>query len=392
MKIAFLCNSIFDNGGVQRVITTLSNLLCEDYEIEVICTKVTISENYEKYNLNYNKVKVTYKELRRGNRIREIGFKGLRGINKFTGMFNNKYLIRILTDIYYPKYVREDIVKFLNLQDYDIVIGCEGNYSLLLSIVKQQLNSKIITWQHNSYDAYFNTKYKYYWNRDELFKKYLHLADLNIVLTDSDKEDYEKNLKVKSKVIYNPLSFCTEKKSNLTNKNIISIGRFTKQKGFDNLLKAFKIINNKCEEWSLHLVGEGEDEKNLRQMVKELKLDDNVIFHPFMNNIEDIMRNSSIYAMSSRWEGFGLVVTEALELGIPVVTFNTTGPMEIIGDSNCGIVVDQNNIEAFANAVVDLAKNDEKRYEFSRNALKRVSYFYGDNIINIWEQYFKEIT
>ncbi|MGH4052364.1 MAG: glycosyltransferase [Clostridium sp.] len=100
---------------------------------------------------------------------------------------------------------------------------------------------------------------------------------------------------------------------------------------------------------------------------------------------------ASIYAMSSRLEGFGLVVTEALELGVPVVTFETTGPSEIIENGRCGIIVQNNNIEAFADARVILVDSYNKRLEYTINRIKRVKYFYGENVKAQWKNCFENV-
>ena len=332
---------------------------------------------YEKIN-NVNKFKLTYLKL-------------LRGLNKYTGIFNNKLTSGLLSQIYYPKEQREAAIALINSEKYDIVIACEGYYSMLLAVIDKEINCKTIGWEHNSFDAYLNTKYKYYWNRDQLFKKYSRNLDKHIVLTENDKNKFKNILDIDTQVIYNPISFRSKEKSDVTNKEIISIGRFTSQKGLDNLLKSFKIMNEKCNGWTLKLYGDGEDRGLLTELTKELGLKESVKFYPFTNNVIQAIKTASIYAMSSRWEGFGLVVTEALELGVPVVTFNTTGPSEIIGKYKCGIIVEQGNIKQFAEALIYLAENSSKRIEYSKNAIDRAKYFNEDNIAKEWKKYFEEL-
>ncbi|MGH4050584.1 MAG: glycosyltransferase family 4 protein [Clostridium sp.] len=391
MKIAILCHSIFDDGGVQRVITTLSNLISKENEVEVICTNTNIPIDYEKYKLDSNRVRVVYNKLNTDNYVKIFIRKIFRGLNKFTSIFNNKKSIDIIGNLYYPKNMRENFIKLCKANEYDIVIGCQGEYSVFLGIMKSKIKCKVIGWEHNSFDAYLNSKYRYYWNRDILFKEYLPYLDEHIVLTKLDANKYINQLEVSSKEIYNPLSFKSFEKSKLISKKIIAVGRLTKQKGFDNLLKAFEIVNLHNNEWTLDIVGEGEDEKKLKNLIVNLNLTKKVKIHKFTNKVEDLIREASIYSMSSRWEGFGLVVTEALELGVPVVTFNTTGPSEIIEDGKCGCIVENNNIEAFADALIMLVDSYDKRLEYSINGIERVKCFYGENIIIQWQNCFENV-
>lgn len=388
MKIGFLCHNIFDDGGVQRVITTLCNGLCHHHDVEIICTNVDISIDYQKYKLNADKVNVVYKKLSNNN-LKNCFLKAFRGLNKFSGIFNNKYCIEFLKNIYYPKFEQDDLIEFINNQNYDVIIGSEGYLSIFLGVIKESLNCKVIGWQHNSVDAYFKTEHKYCWNKNFLFEKYIKKLDEYIVLTKSDKKNLFEQFNINSKVIYNPISFKTKNKSLCTKKNIIAIGRLTSQKGFDNLLKSFKLMCDEVDDWRLKIVGDGEDRSNLMKLAQELKIEHRVEFLPFTSDIEGLLRESSLYAMSSRWEGFGLVVTEALELGVPVISFDTSGPFEILSNHECGVIVKNNDVKSFSRGLIDLALNEEKRKKYSRNAIKRAKDFYEENILYEWEKILK---
>ncbi|MFQ9311375.1 MAG: glycosyltransferase [Paraclostridium sordellii] len=386
MKIAFLCHNIFSDGGVQRVMTTVSNMLSEKNQIDIICTNTKIKIDKEKYRLKEKNIKILYKNIEDTNIFSKLILKSLRALNQYTSIFNNEKLYKLLAYIYYPNKQRNRIINIINENKYDVVIGCEGYYGILMGIINEKVSAKTISWNHNSYEAYLKTKYKYYWNRDILFEKYLNKVDDNIVLTNSDKQKYLNNLRVKSRVIYNPLSFKMDKKSDLKSNIIIAVGRLTRQKGFDNLIKSFTEANNKCsDKWNLWIVGDGIDKNHLIEIVKKCDMDKYVQFIPFTNNIEEYFIKASIYAMSSRWEGFGLVVTEAMEAGLPVVSFDISGPKEILDKYGNSNIVKSNDINAFSQGLYDLMSNYEKRKQYSQNGLKRVSYFYSENIMKIWE-------
>lgn len=386
MKIAFLADNIFSNGGVQRVVTTVSNLLSEIYEVDVICTNKKINIDRTKYGLS-EKVGVIHNPVYNSNKLNRYIVKFLRGINRLTNIFNNKYLADILAKSYYSKELKIKTIDIINENKYDVVVGCEGFYAILLGIIKPKLQCKTIGWNHNSYEAYLENKNRYYWKRDILFKKYMALLDKNIVLTESDKNKFLDKLGIKSEVIYNPLSFRCNEKSNLKSNVIIGAGRLTKQKGFDNLIKSFHIANkDRDDKWELWIIGDGEDEDNLKKLVNSLNICNCVKFIPFTKEIDKYLKQASIYAMSSRWEGFGLVVTEALEAGLPVVSFNVSGPKEILDGFNCATIVRQGDIVKFAKALKELMDNYSIRKEYSNNGLKRVKSFYGLSIIEEWNK------
>ncbi|MCC3862738.1 glycosyltransferase family 4 protein [Terrisporobacter petrolearius] len=384
MKIAFLTDDIFSNGGVQRVVTTVSNLLSETYEVDVICTNKNINIDRQKYGLSQN-VRVIHNPIYNSNKLNRHMVKFIRGVNRLTNILNNKYLVDILQKSYYSKELKIKSIDIINENKYDVVVGCEGFYAILLGIIKPNLQCKTIGWSHNSYEAYLENKNRYYWKRDILFKKYMAILDKNIVLTKSDKNKYLDELGIKSDVIYNPLSFRCCEKSELKSNVIIGAGRLSAQKGFDNLIKSFYIANkDRSDKWELWIIGDGEDEGILKKLVDSLNISNCVKFIPFTKEIDTYLKQASIYAMSSRWEGFGLVVTEALEAGLPVVSFNESGPKEILDGFNCATIVDQGGIVQFAKALIELMDNYSIRKEYSYNGLKRVKVFYGENIVNEW--------
>ncbi|XZJ82698.1 glycosyltransferase family 4 protein [Clostridium perfringens] len=386
MKIAFLTDTIFLHGGVARVVTTVANELSKSHQVDIICTYTKIPQNYDLYKLDKKKVNLIYKNIPYSisNKIIRKSIKKIRVFDKLID--NNIYM-----KLRFPKNMRLKLSSFLNNKNYDVVIGVHGFYSMLLGSIANSLNCKTIGWQHNSYDAYFGKKNKYFWKKEEIFKLLLSNLDGNIVLTKHDKFQYENNLGINSYVIYNPRSFVSNIKSKLYKKNILAIGRLTKQKGFDNLIKAFKIATANLKEWNLEIVGEGEESLYLKKLISELELDDIVKIRGFTNNIQEYLSRASIYAMSSNWEGFGLVVTEALEFGLPVVSFKTTGPFEILNGYNCGKIVEIGDINGFALSLKELMVDYELRKNLSRNAIKRADDFSIEKIGAIWNSFLYKV-
>ncbi|MBM6862067.1 glycosyltransferase, partial [Clostridium saudiense] len=116
--------------------------------------------------------------------------------------------------------------------------------------------------------------------------------------------------------IYNPLSFRSEVKSDCKKNNILFVGRLVKQqKGLDLLIDAFKIIHNKQKDWNLNIVGDGPDKQWLIDKIHKENLINNTKIINVTNNMKKYYLDSSILVSTSRWEGFGLVITEAMECG-----------------------------------------------------------------------------
>lgn len=386
MKICFITNTIFNLGGVQRVVSVLASKLSESYEVDVLCTDKNFKINRKLYNLD-SKVNIKINsELLNKKITSKIIEKVFRKLNYLSGIFNNAKMKDILAHIYYPNKIRCNFIKYLNSQDYDFIIGVEGYYSILVGIIADKLTAKTIGWQHNSYDAYLNNKGIYYWNQDELFRKYVAKLNQYIVLTNDDKVKYQQKLGIDCRVIYNPLSFESDIKSLCCEKKIIFVGRLVEQqKGLDLLIEAFKIVYKVKNDWILNIIGDGVDREKLINNIKKYNLQNNVILIGQSDNVKEHYLKSSIFVSTSRWEGFGLVITEAMECGLPIVSFDNSGPKEIINKPNInGILVKNHNVAQLANEIIKLIEDDKKRKSISIESIKRAKNFNVNYIIKQW--------
>lgn len=393
MKICFITTTIFNLGGVQRVVSVLASELSKNNKVEVICTDERFHINREMYSLN-SSVGINFnKKLIQKNFINKVFCKTFQKVNLLTGIFNNVNMDDLLTHAYYPKEIQKKFINYLNLQKYDIVIGIEGYYSLLLGIIGDSLNAKTIGWLHNSYDAYLKNKDKYYWKQDKLFKKYIPKLNCCVVLTNSDKIKYKKRLGIGCEVIYNPLSFECHMKSQCNEKDIVFVGRLLEvQKGLDLLIEAFSRIHEAKKDWKLKIIGDGDDKDSLINNIKKHNLEDNVLLTGKCDNVKEHYLHSSIFASTSRWEGFGLSITEAMECGVPVVAFDNSGPKEIIDKPDInGVLVENHDAAKFAEAVIKLIEDGEKRKNMSLESIKRAQDFKSDKIIKQWNKLMEKL-
>ena len=178
--------------------------------------------------------------------------------------------------------------------------------------------------------------------------------------------------------------------SNQTNNRVVFVGRFSKQKGINDLFRIWKLVNQKHPDWHLDLFGDGEMRSYVSSGVN--RLDMNIHVHESNNNIFEQYINSSILVLTSVYEPFGLVIPEAMSCGLPVVSFDCPyGPADIISDGIDGFLVKNRNIEDFASRVCLLIENKKMRMQMGRAAIMSSSRYRAENIMPKWESLFEKL-
>lgn len=268
--------------------------------------------------------------------------------------------------------------KFLKKNQIDTIIDVDTSFAPITEIARFMLKVKHIAWEH------FNASFGKCSLRQRIGRKTaLYFADKLVLLTQSDRENYPKKKKNVC-VISNPLSFVPDKTATLENKQIISIGRLSSQKGFDYLIDAFAIFSKNFPDWKLKIAGDGELREELTTQISNHGLNDKIELLGVRQDIVAILQESSIYVMSSRYEGFPMVLLEAMSCGVPAVSFDCPcGPRNIIKE-NCGFLVEPGNIQALADNIAILATDREKRIIFGNNSREEVKQYKIENIINKW--------
>ena len=155
--------------------------------------------------------------------------------------------------------------------------------------------------------------------------------------------------------------------------DILFVGRLTKQKSVEILLRAIKILKNKySKNLKIAIVGDGELKENLNNLTVELGVNREVKFLGVRKDVKELMVSSKIFVLPSRWEGFGLVIIEAMSNMLPVIATNVGGIPELIEDGKDGILVPPENPKALARAISNLLENEELREKLSQTAYKKV--------------------
>lgn len=192
----------------------------------------------------------------------------------------------------------------------------------------------------------------------QLMQRSLVKLDALTVLTEADARDYAGMLHGSDTLVTaipNALPWPVRTAAALTNNTVVSAGRLVGQKGFDRLIEAYAPIASAHPDWQLHIYGTGEQSRSLHRLVGELGMSDQVRLMGYSDSLPEVLREAAVYAMGSRFEGFPMVLIEAMGAGLPLVSFDCPrGPAEIIVDGDNGYLVPDGDIEAFSAALLRL--------------------------------------
>lgn len=262
------------------------------------------------------------------------------------------------------------LVRYMKKEKPDIVYtgGEQANIILMLAKLLSPKTKVIISIRTNLTVEYKETeriiKKKLY----PLLSKYLYkLADSIVTVSKGVADDVNKFLnlpKSKLTVIYNPIiddeifNLMEQRNSHpwLNDdqyKVIVSVGRLVNQKNFSLLIKAFKKVKEQLPEAKLIILGEGPEKQKLKYLIEELEMEKDVTLEGFVQNPYSYMKKSDLFVLSSKWEGFGNVIVEALATGTPVVSTKCpSGPDEILENGKFGYLVNLNDVEQMSTAIL----------------------------------------
>ena len=176
-------------------------------------------------------------------------------------------------------------------------------------------------------------------------------------------------------------------------KRIICVGRLLPQKGFDYLMEAWNLIAKKYDSWEIAIFGDGDLKTTLNNKITEYNLSDSMKIHNPTDKIFDEYNNSSIYVLSSRFEGFPLVLLEAMSFGLPCVAFDCPhGPSDIITHGEDGLIVPLGDIRKLAEAIEWMITHREERLRMSNNARLKAQRYTAEAIMPQWVEFFEKIA
>ena len=374
-RIVYCTPALYFAGGMERVLTMKANYFAEHFGYDVT---IILTDGKEKpifYPLS-DKVKVInldigFEELWTCSFLKKIFFY-LKKQHLYKKLLNRE-LMRIRPDITVSMLRRE--INFINdIQDGSKKIG--------------EIHINRANFRNFEGNNALKNLFSKFWMNSLLSK--LQRLDRFVVLTEKDKEAWVELKNVC--VIPNPLSFTSTRRSTLSEKRIIAVGRYCHEKGYDLLLKAWGIVQNRTTDWRLEIFGEG-DRTQYEEMVDTLNLDRHrCVLNGRSSRIQDEFLNSSLSVCSSKFEGFGLVITEAMACGLPVVSFDCPwGPRAIISDGEDGMLVENGNVDKLAEALVLMIQNPKQRKAMADKAIENVQRFSIDQIAGQWKSLFESL-
>ncbi len=375
MKLLYCIRGLYNSGGMERILTDKLNYLIQNYNYEIYA--ITTDQKEKNIFFPLNK-KIKHIDL-------EINY--LDDINK-------NFFKRILIYIQKQKEHEKKLKNIINEIKPEILIslGDEDRTFIYkfknknIKIVREHHFNKKHLLQNEARNFIYKLKAYYMYFKDiYLVDKY----DEFIVLTEEDKENWH-NKKIKS--IPNFINNIPEKSSNCENKKIISVGRLEYQKGYDILIDVWNIISKKYPDWILEIYGEGIERESLQNKINKLGLEKSFILKGAVKNIQDKYLESSIYVMSSRYEGMPMVLLETMACGLPVVSFDCPcGPKDIIKNNEDGFLVPFGNMEQMAEKIEELILDEEKRKLFGKNARKNIQRYSQEKVMSEWKELFENL-
>lgn len=389
-KICFYCDTIFSFGGVQRVLAVIAKALSPNHEITILTYDRPEEEDRSMYELGEAKIRFRY--ISRP----AISWWEYFPCKAYSFLYKKKVVPQTaLTSQWYgyssfPFSMRKELIEELNNENYDVIIGVHAFLSLQLASIRHKLNaSKVIGWMHSSFDAFFNPPGVYLYEQKNQFRHEMRKLDGIIVLTHRDRELYEQELQLFPKAIYNPLPLTPDGEGELSYKRFLSVGRMsTRAKGFDILIEAFALFARENNEWTLEIVGEGSGESALREQINRHKLNDRVIISPFTKQIQKHYTSSSVYILSSRWEGFCLVLPEAMSHRLPIICSDLPFIKELLKDKDNCLVFQNGNVEELAKRMKEMAGLSPEQFNrMGETSLEVAELLKLPTILKEWEEY-----
>ena len=377
LKRIYITSLHLQHGGVQFIVAQSANAFAErGYEVMILCT-YDLGE--PAFHID-EKVKIKYLTDYKPNREEfKDALKSLRPIRVLKEGMKSLKILRAKKKVL--------IDAFSRISD-GIIISTRNEDSVLLAKYGQNHVLKIAQIHHDVIPGDKVSK--------DIRDRYVGIDVLAVLTKEVESEMREhilpKDTRIQCVTIENFITPLDLEEDSVREKTILSVGRLHKDKGYDRLLKIFSRIHAKYPDWKLQIIGDGLLRHELEQLVKEYGMESTVEFTGFLDNkkMRIQMQKASIYAMTSIHEGFGIVLVEAMDSGLPVISFDVrVGPRSIITDGVNGFLVRDNDYEGYLERLSELIEDEALRGSISANARERARDFYKSRIIDKWIEIFE---
>ena len=360
MKILYVVPKINNEGGVARVLAVKANYLVENfgYEVQILTQNVGNKPLFYLFN-----DKIAF---------HDVSLKGS----------------KISFFLQYAKALKT----VLNYIKPDLIIVCDNGLKAYAIPFILKTKTPIIFECHGSKYVEEQEPRKYFPGTKikTLFKEFSANKFSKFVglSNESLKEWNVKN----GIVIPNPLWFKASRFADLKSKKVIAVGRHSYEKGLDRLFQIWKKVVEKHPDWSLEIYGKSNKNQELQKLANSLNIGTNVTFFEPVKNINDKFLETSIMVLTSRTEGFGMVIIEAMATGLPVIAYDCpVGPRSIITNNENGFLIEDGNVNLFVEKLNLLIENENLRIEMGNKAKENSNRYNLDTIMLQWKNLFEEL-
>lgn len=350
-------------GGIQRVNAVLANYLGEEQEVFVFTAG---SRDESAYPMNVPVIKSKKNE----------NWNLIINLIRISGLLHLDFIKRCIF-----KKAAQRISDVIEKQQPDVLILNAENILYLPFIKKKHPNLKYVSWLHTNTNIYLDRVFK---GANKDFIDGLTKSDTVVCLTEEDLrilKTYNSN----TVVIYSPLTNNQTQVASLDTKIISWTGRIANPvKGLDYLAE---VASQLPQDWKISVAGSGNDEL-FDKLIKKYGSENKIIRHGSLtgDKLKEHYLNSSIYLMTSRWEGFGLVLVEAMSFGLPIVAFKQSGSNEVLKAGKSGILIENGDVGAMVATLLELIDDKQKRETYQQKSLLRVKDFDKAKILSKWRE------
>lgn len=370
MKLLYFVNSLTNSGGIERILVDKANYLAALPE-----------RPYEIHIAYYGKEgERPFYHLHPDIRLHSIDTTGR------TASFRKRIIT--VPALYHHmrriiKEVKPEIVINESMKLVSYILPFTFTHTPRIYVIHFSFEGLIIMDKESFHNPF--KQYVMMWLRRTLLKKY----DRFVVLTEHDRKEW--NAKT-VEVIPNFTNFVGQVSSSLNHKKAICVGRLTHQKDIPMLIRAWKLVVEEEPEWTLDIWGSGNEYESLKDLVEETGLKEYVFLKGTSQRIEAEYNQASLFVLSSRYEGFALVLLEAMNAGLPCISFDIPGCNNLINNGDNGIIAKERTTECLANSILKYIRLDkEKKLRMQSNALTTVAKYSKERVMQMWMQLFDSL-
>lgn len=390
MRVRFLIANAFTSGGTVRTTLNTAAALTRYHEVEL----VTVYRYRSKPVLPIDprievRCLVDYSSSYKTTLEQQGGLAGWTRRQTREWLLGHKSRLIHPEDYRYPRFnllTDIELYKYLRSVRDDVLVGTRAG--LNLAIAQHTKPSVVRIGQEHLHFGIHKAGIR------KKMGKVLPELDAYVSLTERDAAKWRELMPAaRVEAIPNAVPNTGEGVSPLTEKVVIAAGRLARQKGFDYLISAWRLVAQEHPDWELRIYGDGKERENLQRRIDRAKLGGSARLMGVSRTMYDDMRKASILAMSSRFEGFPMILLEGMACGLPPVAFDfSNGARELIADGENGRLVKNRDVKALAAGICELIEDSDKRRVFGEKAAVAMRAYDSEKLAERWHDLFTELA